>query len=304
MKQKILITGGSGLVGTFLGKMLTDKGYEVGVLSRNPDINAQPKQFQWNPKKAEIDAEALKNVFGVIHLAGAGIADKRWTENRKKEIISSRVETTNFLSDLIKEGKFKPQVFISASGIDYYGDKKDKWINEEEKPPKNSFISDVCISWENAVLKVAEAGVRTAIFRMGIVLAKDGGALEKIDMPIKMGIGAYLGDGKQYYTWIHIEDLARMFLHTLETEKVEGVYNAGSPNPVTNKEMVSIIAKVLDKRHLLAPTPAFVLKIALGEMASILLSSQRASVEKITQTGFEFKYDDAESALKEIYGKS
>lgn len=302
MSKRILITGGAGMIGRHLSKRLSEKGYEPVILSRHPDEKAVPKQFHWNHENGTIDEEALKDIYGVVHLAGAGVADKRWTASRKKEIFSSRVDTTNFLESLIESGKLKPQIFVCSSGVNYYADKADQWLKEDEPPAKGSFLADVCIAWEENAFKIKKHGLKVAVVRTGIVLSRDGGALEKIDKPIKMGLGAYLGNGKQFYPWIHIADMAGIYMHILENQ-LEGVYNASAPNPVTNKEIVKTIADVLDKPNILAPTPKFILHIALGEMAEMVLCSLRVSSEKIQQSGYKFEYEHVKNAFESLYQK-
>lgn len=297
-RKKILITGGTGLVGNVLSNMLLQKGYEVAILSRNPGQKGQIRLYKWDIAQQYIDPEAFENTHAIIHLAGAGVADHRWTAAYKKEILDSRVLSTQLLEKYLKQYPV-PHV-ISASAVGYYGSTGDEWLSETHAPG-NSFLADVCLQWEQAIKALSNTGSRVAWVRIGIVLSTKGGALPAMDKPVKFGIGAYLGNGQQFTPWIHIEDLSRMFIHLLENPGLTGPYNGSAPHPITNKDFVKAIAKSLGRPFIPAPGPAFALKLVLGEQADMVLMSNRTSADKIIQTGFTFQFTDPVDALKHLY---
>ncbi|OJW13818.1 TIGR01777 family oxidoreductase [Mucilaginibacter sp. 44-25] len=300
--KNILITGGSGLLGKQLTHELLNKGYNVSHLSRKPNPNnTRVKTFVWDVNKGEIDPACIDGVDTIIHLAGAGIADKRWTDKRKKEITDSRTKSITLVYSLLRDNPHRVKAVISASGINYYGDCGDRILNEDT-PPANDFIGNCCVDWENAVDQGTEFGLRIVKFRTGVVLDKKGGALPKLAIPVKLGIGSALGNGKQWVPWIHTRDVIGMYIFALENERLAGVFNMVSPLPVTNLQLTRSVAAQL-KRPLWAPkVPAFLIKLLFGEMASLVLGSVRASALKIENEGYQFKYADIGSALKEIYG--
>jgi len=291
----ILVTGGTGLIGSNLCNLLKSKGHSVSILSRSK--TKKSNTFQWNIDKNYIDKDAITNADYIIHLAGAGIADKRWTNARKKVLIDSRVKSTNLLFQKVKELNPNLKGFISASGIGYYGAITSEKIFNENDAPYNDFLSEICILWEKEAAKFNSLNIRTVIFRTGIVISKEGGALEKMIKPIKFGIGAALGTGKQYMPWIAIEDLCNMYLSAIENIELKGIYNAAITDSTTNIALTKLIAKTLKKTLWLPNIPAFVLKILLGELAIILLKGSRVSSEKIKKTGFKFKYTSLEKYL-------
>ncbi len=297
----ILVTGGTGLIGKYLCNLLRQKGHSVSILSRNK--TSQLNTFYWNVDANYIDPEALINIDFIIHLAGAGIVDKRWTKSRKVELINSRVNSTNLLFEKIKEHNPNLKGFISASGIGYYGATTTDKIFKEEDKPGTDFISEICILWEKAVNQFNSIGIKTVIFRTGIVLTKEGGALEKISKPIKLGFGSALGSGHQYMPWIHIDDLCKMYLEAIEKEKFNGIYNATAPEHITNKAFTKSIAKLLGKHIWLPNIPSFILKIILGEMSIILLKGSRISCEKLEKLNFQFKYPKLKIALENLVEK-
>jgi uncharacterized protein (TIGR01777 family) len=237
----------------------------------------------------------------VLHLAGAGIAEKHWTEERKKEIIDSRTKSIGLVYGLIKNKPNRVKSIISASGVGYYSDRGDELMTEDCEPA-HDFLGTCCIEWEKAVDEGAFLGLRILKFRTGVVLNKDGGALPKMAMPVKLFVGSPLGIGKQWIPWIHWQDVVGMYLYGIENENLKGVYNMAAPNPVTNKQLTQAIAKQLHKPLWAPNVPAFVLKLMLGEMATIVLGGTKASAQKIEDTGFKFQYPDIASALAEIYG--
>ncbi|MEK6481467.1 TIGR01777 family oxidoreductase [Catalinimonas sp. 4WD22] len=301
MSKNVLITGGTGMIGSRLTPMLQEKGYEVSHLSRSRTGKEAVKTYVWDIQKKEIEPEALKQADYIIHLAGAGIADSRWTESRKQIIIKSRTETTRLLHDgLAQLGQHKVKAFLSASGISIYGSDTGSTEIYESSPKSDEFIADVVKQWEASVDEISRLNIRTIKLRTGVVLSMKGGALPKIVQPIKLGAGAPLGSGEQYMSWIHIDDICRMYIHALEKEDVHGVYNAVAPRPVTNKELTQTAAKILHRPLILPNVPAFALRLAFGEMASIVLGGNKLSNQKIESTGFDFRYKRVEAALTDL----
>ncbi|TDQ29875.1 TIGR01777 family oxidoreductase [Tenacibaculum caenipelagi] len=290
----ILITGGTGLIGKELTKKLTDKGYAVNILTRSPK---NENEYSWNVKDNFIDKNAFTNVTHIIHLAGAGITDKRWTNNRKKELIDSRVKTTNLLFEKVKKHQVPIKSFISASGIGYYGAVTSDIVFSEEDKPKNDFISKICVKWEDAALKFEQLNIPVTILRTGVVLSKQDGALQKMNTPLFLSV---LGEGKQYMPWIHIDDLCELYTKAIEDTNFKGIFNAVAPEHQTNESFTRALSVVLKKPMLPFNAPSFVLKTALGEMAYILLNGSRVSSKK-TAKFYTFMYPDLNSALYNIY---
>ncbi|WP_084123392.1 TIGR01777 family oxidoreductase [Aquiflexum balticum] len=295
--KKILITGGSGLVGKQITGLLGKNGYEVAWLSRNPEKYKQ-KSFAWDVNEQTIDPEALLWADGIIHLAGEGVADKRWTAERKKAILQSRTQSTLLLKHAIEKSNKKPEVFVSASAVGYYGFNTGDGLIDENGKTGNDFLAQVVNAWEDEVEKIAEVGIRTVLLRIGIVLDSKGGALVEM---LKPPIAAPLGDGQQWMSWIAIDDLARMFLFAIENGEMKGIYNAVGPNPATNAELTKAAAKKVGKIFVGIGVPGFALKIVLGEMAQMVLGGNRVSANKILKAGFEFKYPELDEALEKIY---
>ena len=295
MKQTILIAGGTGLIGTEMVKHLSSKGYTVRVLSRNKEKTPNSDVFYWNPAIKEIDEKALKGVTTIINLAGAGIADKKWTAARKEELINSRVIPAQFIASFAHKIDTLQQ-YISASGINAYGyDDYDK-VYQESDPFGKDFLSSVVQQWEESA-DLLKPFAKVTKIRIAVVLAKEGGALPKISNTVKYYVGAPLGSGKQWMPWVSQHDVIRIFEHAME-HQLEGAYNALA-QAQTNKEVTQEIARVLKKPLWLPNVPAFVLKIALGEMASVVLDGLNADNSKLIQTGFKFEHASLEVALKE-----
>ena len=303
MSKIVLVTGGTGLVGTRLTSLLIEKGYQVRYLSRNPSKVSEVESFSWDIDRQTIDEKALDGVDYIIHLAGAGVADKKWTTQRKKEILQSRTKSTEVLRSALANKDHQVKAFISASAVGYYGwDTGGVWKKEDSRFG-DDFLATVTKSWEAEVDQVEKLGIRVAMLRIGIVLSDKGGALKELTKPIKWGAGAALGKGDQYMSWIHLDDLCKMFIHALENDTIQGIYNAVAPNPVTNKKLSKLSAKVLGKPFFLPNVPGFVLKLALGEMASMVLGGNRVSSEKIQNDGFTFTYPEVEPALNDLLTK-
>ena len=304
MKERVLITGGTGLVGDELCHILLQEGYQVSFLSRNKQYIPNIEVFQWDVNKQNIEQEAIDTADYIIHLAGAGVADHRWTESYKKEILESRVLSTELLYKAIQKSQKKPKAFLAASAIGIYGFDSGESLIDENSPQGNDFLADVTKKWEKESLKIKELGIRTSIFRIGIVLSSKGGALAKMMQPIQFFVGAALGSGKQYMSWIHIKDLAKMFLFALQNPQVEGVFNAVGNSPLSNTEFTQTIAKKLKKPLFLPNVPSFVLKLMLGEMNVIVTGGNKVSNKKILETGFKYEFNTLEEALEDLLQKT
>lgn len=300
MEKKILITGGTGLIGKRLTQMLLEKNYVVRYLSRRKRAIKDVEVFEWNPQAGTIEKEAFEGVDTIIHLAGAGVADKRWTDSRKKEILKSRTQSTELLASTIQELGAAPKAVISASAVGYYGINTGDQLVDESYSAGSDFLADVTSAWEESAKAFVEAGIRTVKIRVGVVLSKESGALPKLLQPIRLGLGAPLGSGKQYLSWIHIDDIARIFLYALENTQLQGPYNGVAPHPVTNTQMTKMIASVIHRPAFLPNVPSFMLKMMLGEMASIVIDGNRVASDKITESGFEFKFPELKQALENL----
>ena len=304
--QTIGITGGTGFVGKHLTSLLTGKGLQVIIFTRNPQNRATsgPVSYAyWDAEQGKCDTNALAKTDAIVHLAGAGVADKRWTKTRKKEIIDSRVKATDFLVGQLKEHAPQCKTFIAASAIGFYGpDIPGKDPFAESAPPYNDFLGTTCKAWETSSTS-AEKVMRTVILRFGIVLGKESGAFPQFAKPTDMGIVPLLGGGKQTISWIEVDDLARMILYSLEHSQVNGVYNAVAPNPVTQKALMQSIAREKGGIKIPVPVPSFVLKIMLGEMSIEVLKSCTVSAQKVLDAGFVFDHPTIGNAVKYILAK-
>lgn len=298
MNKKILITGASGLIGKRLTEMLLKKGYQVAHLSRSKKSGMVPS-FVWDVEAGTIDIASLEGVETIIHLAGAGVADRRWSKSRKEEILESRIKSTQLLFDTLSKNSNQVKNFISASAIGYYGFGQDE-VFLEASPFGDDFLAKVTRAWEEEVDKIAALKIRIAKLRIGIVLSDKGGALVEIAKPIRLGFGSPLGNGKQYLSWIHIDDLCALFIYAVETAAMQGAYNAVSGKWATNKEMTQAIAKVLSKPLWLPNVPAFVLKIVVGQMAEIVLNGSKVSAEKVKDAGYSFNYTNLNQTLESL----
>lgn len=299
--MRILITGATGLIGSEIVKKCHNKGIAVNYLttSKSKIKNTSNYQgFYWDPSKAEIDVDCVKDVDVIIHLVGASIS-KRWTEASKRIMLNSRLETTALLHETVKNNPNNITQIISASAIGYYPDSLTNYYTEDQEQVNSSFLGKVVDEWEQVVDTFSTLNITVSKVRIGIVFSKKGGAFPQLAKPIKYGVGAAMGSGEQWMSWIHIEDLTNIFLHVLEY-KLEGVYNGVSPNPATNQTVTSAIAKQLKKPLFLPNIPKFAMKLILGEMHVLLFESQRVCSKKIEETGFEFKYVNLESALEEL----
>lgn len=301
--KTVLIAGGTGLIGNQLVQQLTNMGVRVRVLSRTPRLEGQ---FAWDPAEGTMDDAALEGVDTVINLAGAGIADKRWTPVRKRILISSRVTSADTLRAAFIRTGHQPKTYVSASAIGIYGNSKEYWQTETamiEQGGARPFMVDCCELWEAAADRIAALGIRTVKLRIGVVMAKEGGALAEFIKPLRFGIGTYFGDGKAWYSWIHRTDVCRMIIWAAENNSIEGVYNAVAPNPLRNINLVKATAKAMGKSAVFVPAPGSALRLILGEMSAVVFNSNRVSAEKVTKAGFVFEFPDIEEALQDIFKK-
>ena len=300
--MKILITGATGLIGKKLVKLLLAKNHSVNYLSTSiSKIESKPnyKGFYWNPEQSKIDENCIYEVDIIIHLAGANIA-KRWTNAYKQEIIESRILSSELLYNLVKKNPNQVKQFVSASGTAVYPESFDKVYDETTKATEDSFLSNVVKKWEESANRFQVLGLKVCKLRTGIVLSNVGGALPEMVKPIKMGFGAAMGNGRQMQSWIHINDLVDMYCFIIENQ-LEGVYNAVTPNPVSNQELTTVIAKTLKKPLFLPNIPQFIMKLILGEMSYLLFSSKNLSAQKIIDKGFQFQFSKIKEAIVDLY---
>lgn len=304
---KVLITGGTGLVGKALTKKLLQKNYEVTVLTRDkskapatPGIN----YAEWDINKQTIDEDAVISANHIIHLAGAGVAEKRWTKERKQEIIDSRVKSGELLCNTLQKNNSNLQSFVSASAIGWYGpDPKIPNPNPftEGLPYSNDYLGTTCHKWEQSVQPIKEMGKRLVILRTGIVLSNNGSALKEFKKPLKFGVASVMGNGKQFVSWIHIEDLVDLYITAMESEKYSGVYNAVAPAPVSNEHLITELAnQTKGKFYTKMKVPTFILKAMLGEMSIEVLKSTTVSAQKALDNYFQFKYPVIAAAITDL----
>jgi uncharacterized protein (TIGR01777 family) len=300
MPKKVLIAGGSGSIGTQLTKLLLEKNFSVSWLSRENKTTEGVKTYLWNYEENIIDDNALNNTEIIVNLAGAGIADKNWSKERKKILKESRIKTTNLLLNKIEEKPNDVKTYISASATGYYGYDSGSIEKKEGSRFGDDFLATLTKEWEAAADGFSSKGIRTVKLRTGFVVGNNQNGWEKIAKVVKTGFGAAVGSGDQYMSWVHIHDLCRIYLWAIENEKAEGVYNAVSPNPVTNKEFTRQAAQALKRPFFMPNVPGFILRLMYGEIASALLGSSRISSEKIQNEGFQFDYPTLIEALREI----
>lgn len=293
--MKVLITGASGLVGTALQKSFAEKGYDMLLASRS-----EPKsenEIQWDAEKGFAEPEKLEGIDAVVHLAGESVNGLRWTDEKKKAIRDSRVLGTRNVVEAISKIKSKPKVFVSSSAIGFYGERGDEELTESSNVG-SGFLADVSREWEAESRRAEDAGIRTVLLRTGIVLSKDGGALGTMLLPFKLGVGGVIGSGKQWMSWISLDDHIAAINFVLENENIRGAVNSVSPRPVTNEEFTKTMGDVL-YRPTFIPLPEFAVSMLLGEMGdALLLASTRVMPKRLEDTGFEFKYPELKSALE------
>jgi uncharacterized protein len=299
--MKIVMSGGSGLVGSALTRRLREEGHTVARLVRG-NASAAPGDIRWNPSTAAIDLDAMEGAEAVVHLSGASIAERRWTAARKAELRSSRVDTTRVLVNGLMRLQRKPSVFVCASAIGYYGDRGDEVLTESSAPGTD-FLASLARDWEAEATRATLGGIRTVQLRFGVILAPHGGALPKMLAPIRWGIGGRLGSGKQWLSWISLRDAVEIAREAILDQRYEGAINVVAPNPVRNAEFTRIAASLLH-RPAIFPAPAFALRLALGEMAqALLLASERVQPERLIGLGYRFRDPQIDAALQEMVGK-
>ena len=297
--KKILITGGTGFVGKQLIPFLVEKGYSIHVLTRKPSANSLKNIcfFQWDIERQYIDKKAFEGVEILINLTGANIGEKRWTEQRKKEIIDSRIKSIDLLYQYISENKFNINIFISSSAVGFYGAVTTDKTFVETSESGNDFLASVSQKWEDATLKFNDLGIRTVILRKGVILGKEGGMVKKLSPLAKLGINVSLGSGKQYLPWIDIRDLLRLYEFILSNAQLNGIYNAVATDQITMNNFSKALLKSFGKKSFLPNVPAFVIRLLFGEMAVMLLEGSKVSNEKLKNTGFYFEFDTLEKSL-------
>ncbi len=296
--SSILIAGGTGFVGSRLSELLAADGHHVSHLSRSARPEAEFTTYEWDVRAGLIPDEAVLGKDYIVNLAGAGIADARWTDRRKRVIIDSRTESTQLLATAMQRTGHRPKLYLSASAVGYYGNRGEEVMTEDAKPG-DGFLSESCIRWEESVRAVAELGVPCFINRTGIVLSPEGGALEKMLLPMIGRVSTYFGDGQQWYSWIHMADIIGIYAHAIERNLV-GTFNGTAPNPVRNKQLALAIPPAADKKALVLPAPALAMKVAMGEMAHTVLDSCRCSAAAIEGAGYRFQFPELSAALIDL----
>jgi len=307
----VVIPGGSGLLGSAISKFLASKGYEVIILTRSTpksrlDSNGSKIRFaQWDTVNQTIEAGVIENADAIINLAGASVAEKRWTEKRKKELIESRVNAGETIVKALRETPNKVSVVINASGIGWYEEDKESTKQSkgfvETDPHASNFLGTTCQKWESSIAPVKELGKRLIILRIGLALSKEGGALKEFLTPVKFGVAAILGSGKQIYSWIHVDDLCEVMLWMIENKTLNGVYNAVSPFPVSNRNLMHELAhEVKGSFYIPFYVPSFLLKMIFGELSVEVLKSTTVNNEKLSATGFVFQFPDLKTALNDL----
>jgi uncharacterized protein (TIGR01777 family) len=299
--MRVAITGSSGLIGSALVPFLTSGGHEVVRLVRRAPKSKD--EARWDPEAGKVDTSTLEGVEAVVHLAGENIAAGRWTEAKKARLRSSRVGPTRLLAETLAGLKRKPKVLVSASAVGYYGSRGDAWLTETDSPA-DDFLGRLSLEWEGAAEPARKAGIRVVHPRIGVVLSPAGGALGKMLLPFKAGLGGILGPGTQYMSWIALDDLLGVLHHVLDRPGIEGPVNTAAPEPVTNAVFTKTLGRVL-RRPTLAPAPAFALRLAFGEMAdAALLASTRVKPERLLATGYRFRFPELEGALRHLLGRT
>ena len=299
--SRVLITGGSGLIGQGLGRRLQQLGYEVSILSRSISPGGPIPIHFWDVEGQQLSKELVNTSEYIVHLAGANMGERRWTPARKEVIVNSRVKSAKLIYDKLDPKNNRLKAFITSSAIGYYGARTSDRIFTETDPPAGDFLGKTCKDWEAAADPFLESGIRTVKIRTGVVLSKKAGALSRLQLPLRWGLGAPLGGGKQYMPWIHLDDLCAIYAHALENESIIGAYNAVAPEHITNRELTRKLAKKLGKPLWIPNIPSFGMKLLFGEMAAMLLKGSRISSEKIRNSGFSFQFPDIDSALQELY---
>jgi uncharacterized protein len=303
--MRVIVTGATGLVGRALIRSLLADGHEVTRLVRGGAQGFRAPgtaAVHWDPERGEIDAKELEGHDAAVHLAGESIAEGRWDDEKKRRILESRVKGTRLLAEALAGLSEKPKVLVSASAVGFYGDRGDEVVREESASGTD-FLSEVCREWEKATLQASQAGLRVVHLRIGVVLSAEGGALPKMLTPFKLGVGGRVGSGRQYMSWITLDDLVAVIRRAMEDESLRGPVNAVAPRPVTNAEFTKALGRVLG-RPTIFPVPAFAARLAFGEMAdALLLSGVRVEPARLSEAGHQFKHTEIEGALRSVLGK-
>lgn len=299
--KTVLLTGGTGLIGYDMSRLLREKGYRVILLSRSMTGKRTLPVYCWDPSRDRVDEEALVKADYIVHLAGENIGSRRWTSRRKEEIRNSRIQTTRLLFGKIRKLGARPEAFISASAIGYYGARTTDTVMTENDPPAEDFLGQLCREWEEAASAFPSLGIRTVMIRTGLALSARGGILKKLAFPARLGLGASLGSGKQFLPWIHIHDLSRIYLHAMESPEMSGAYNAVAPEVVSQREFLRALARRLKRPLWLPGIPAPLVRLALGEMSAMLLEGSMVSSEKLLATGFRFEYPELDEAVDDLF---
>jgi len=299
--ETVLITGGSGLIGKHLCRRLKEKGFNVTILSTTRQKVEGVTTYFWDISKKIIEKKAIEDADYIIHLAGANIGEKRWTTERKRIIIDSRIKSAELIFHTVKENNKTLKAFVSASAVGYYGAITTDKIFTETDQSATDFLGETCRLWEQSAERFNELGIRTVKIRTGFVLAHQDRALSKMITQIKLGIGSALGNGKQYLPWIHIEDLCQLYIRALEDKKMNGSYNAVAPDIRTNKEFTHVLARILNKPFWFPNIPAFLIKLVYGKMSDVILKGSKVSCAKIISMNFTFKFPNLENAFMDLF---
>ena len=297
MKRTVLLTGGTGLIGSYLSNYLDNLGLEVRILTRNTNQESKYKLFHWDIARNQVDTRAFENLGMIIALAGASIASKAWTEKRKEVLYSSRVDGNRLILENLRRLESRPSLFIGTSAVGIYGDRGDEILNEASMPGDSSFMVDLCKSWEDSVFAFEELDMRVGAVRVGLVLTDQGGVLPTLKNTTFFGVGSYLGSGTQYMPWIHIEDLARIFTSFIDQPSLSGIVNGVGPDPATNKEFMQTLVNCEGGLKLVLPAPAFAIRLIMGPRADLVLNSNRVVSSRLEKTGFAYHFQTLESAL-------
>jgi uncharacterized protein (TIGR01777 family) len=300
-RETVLISGGTGLIGKRLSSLLLSQGFNIAILSRHTSVtNNDIRSFFWDPERNIIDPEALLNASYIVHLAGENIGAARWSRERKNSILSSRVESGRLLYNEFLKHNRKPKAFITASGVNYYGTVTVPKIFRETDPPAHDFLGRVCREWEQTAIDFESAGIRSVIIRSGIALSMEGGVLPRLAGLASKGLGAAVGSGEQFIPWVHLEDLCSIYLKAINNTEMHGAYNAVAPEHSTNRNFMRTLSSVYHKPFILPAVPSLALKLAYGEMASLVLEGSRVSSEKLIRSGFAFRFRNLECALSDL----
>jgi len=298
--KNVLIAGGSGFIGKYLTRRLTEEGYKVSILSRSARNNGATLYYYWNPDKGIIDKESLKNQQVIINLAGASIADKLWTKKKKETIVKSRIQSTRLLINSLEKNEIRPELFINASAIGYYGHRPGE-ILTEQSARGTGFLSQVCYNWEQALKPLSGLKIPYAIIRLGIVLGKERGSLQKMMLPLKFRFNVIFGKGEQIISWIHIEDVFRIIYHLIEGKLSSGIYNGVAPNILNQSQFNGTLLNLLHLKALTVRIPDRLLKFLIGEMATVFTNYQQIKPQKLLDQRFQFKYPEINNALNDLF---